>query len=280
MYTKLPSRSELDVLTELCERGSTVVLTGAGISTESGIPDYRGPETRRRARNPVQYREFLRSAAARQRYWARSMLGWPRMAAARPNGGHDALVRLERTGLLRGLLTQNVDGLHTQAGSRELIELHGALREATCLECGRLTPRAALQEALERANPELLASFVEQAPDGDAELASKLVEGFHVVDCACGGPLKPHVVFFGESVPSARVTRAFELLEQARALLVVGSSLAVYSGLRFVRKAAQRAIPVAIVSLGETRGDPLASVRIDAGAGVTLTSLAARLKAQ
>jgi NAD-dependent deacetylase sirtuin 4 len=280
MYTKPPRSAELDLLTDLFTRGVTAVLTGAGISTESGIPDYRGPETRRRARNPIQYREFLRSAAARRRYWARSMLGWPRIAAARPNPGHEALAALERTGLVHGLLTQNVDGLHSDAGSRELVELHGALREATCLECGRLVPRAALQQALEHENPALLAGAVEFAPDGDAELADELVERFRVIDCSCGGPLKPHVVFFGESVPSARVTRALAMVDRARSLLVVGSSLAVYSGLRFVRRAVERAIPVAIVSLGETRGDPLANVRVDAGAGVTLSALAARLKAQ
>lgn len=255
-------------------RGSTLVLTGAGLSTESGIPDYRGPETRRRAQNPIQFREFLSSPLARRRYWARSMFGWPRIARARPNAGHEALSRLERHGAVHGVVTQNVDGLHTHAGSRELVELHGALRETICLQCGRLLARAVLQAALERENPELLASVTALAPDGDAELSPELVERFRVVDCACGGALKPHVVFFGENVPPARVARAYALVERASALLVVGSSLAVYSGLRFVRRAAERSIPVAIVSLGETRGDALATLRIDAAAGVTLTALA------
>lgn len=280
MYTKQPSNEELEALQTLLCSGETAVLTGAGLSTESGIPDYRGPETRRRARNPVQYREFLRSAAARKRYWARSMLGWPRIAHARPNVGHGALAALERSGLLRGIVTQNVDGLHTQAGSSALVELHGALREAICLACGKLTERAAVQRALETQNEELLASAAGFAPDGDADLDDALIERFRVVDCACGGPLKPHVVFFGENVPPARVQRAFDMVDGSAALVVIGSSLAVYSGLRFVRRAAERGLPVAIVSLGETRGDALATLRIDAAAGATLTALAAALEAQ
>jgi NAD-dependent SIR2 family protein deacetylase len=289
MYTKRPTPDELDELTRMLERslatarfdgGGTAVLTGAGLSTESGIPDYRGPETRRRARNPVQYRDFLRSVAARRRYWARSMLGWPRIARARPNLGHQTLASLERSSFVRGLITQNVDGLHAQAGSRELVELHGALRDAICLACGRLSARAELQCALERENGELLASAAESAPDGDAELPDELVARFRLVDCPCGGALKPHVVFFGENVPPPRVAQAMDMVERAAALLVVGTSLSVYSGLRFVRKAAERAIPVAIVTLGETRGDPFATLRIDAAAGITLTSLAERLEAQ
>jgi NAD+-dependent protein deacetylase sirtuin 4 len=276
VYTKPPRSDELAALRALFERGPVAVLTGAGVSTESGIPDYRGPETRRRARNPVQYREFLRSAQARRRYWARSMIGWPRMRRAQPNAAHAALVRLEGAGHLTGVVTQNVDGLHVDAGSCTLVELHGALRHAVCLACAALHPREQLQHELERLNPELRAQLAELAPDGDAELGAGF-EQFRVVDCHCGGPLKPHVVFFGENVPATRVQRALALVDEARALLVVGSSLAIYSGLRFVHAAAQRRLPVCIVTLGETRGDALATLRIDAGAGATLAALAAAL---
>lgn len=276
MYDKRPTVKELEQLHRLFERGEVAVLTGAGLSTESGIPDYRGPETRRRARNPIQYREFMRSEAARRRYWARSAFGFPRIAGARPNGGHRALAALERARRVAGLVTQNVDGLHGEAGSRELVELHGALREAICLACGKLHARAEVQRALEQRNPELLQAIAELAPDGDAELPDELVERFRPVDCACGGPLKPHVVFFGENVPPERVRRAFALVERAAALLVVGSSLAVYSGLRFVRRAAERSLPIAVVCLGETRGDAYATLRIDAAAGPTLHALEQR----
>jgi NAD-dependent deacetylase sirtuin 4 len=257
---------------------STVALTGAGVSTESGIPDYRGPQTRGRARNPVQYQEFLRSAVARRRYWARSMLGWPRLRAARPNACHGVLARLERTGRLTGLITQNVDSLHVEAGSRELVELHGALRHTLCLACGELYAREQVQADLERLNPDFCAQPSELAPDGDAELSAEQLAGFKPVDCVCGGPLKPHVVFFGENVPAPRVQRAMQLVKEASALLVVGTSLAIYSGLRFVHAAAQRELPVCIVTLGETRADPLASLRIDAAAGTTLTALADSLR--
>ena len=261
------------------DRGPIAVLTGAGLSTESGIPDYRGPETRARPRKPVQYQEFLKSAHARRRYWARSMLGWPRFASAKPNVGHEVLAELEASGQVGGLITQNVDGLHAAAGSREVVELHGALREAVCLACGLLVPRAELQAELERDNAELVAAAVVVAPDGDADLDDERLRDFRIVDCSCGGPFKPHVVFFGENVPRPRVDRAFGVVQSASGLLVVGSSLAVYSGLRFVRAAAQQGKPIAIVCLGPTRGDPEASLRIDAGAGVTLRSLRACLAA-
>jgi len=255
-------------------RGPVAVLTGAGVSTESGIPDYRGPETRRRARNPVQYQQFLKQPEARRRYWARSMLGWPRFSRARPNVTHHVLHDLLAQGVVSGIITQNVDGLHAAAGSADAIELHGALREAKCLACASRISRDALQEALERENPAFVEAAPELAPDGDSELEGPHIARFRVVDCACGGPLKPDVVFFGESVPVERVGRAMTLVERASSLLVIGSSLAVYSGLRFVRAAARLGIPTAIVSLGETRGDASASVRIDAGAGATLTALA------
>jgi NAD-dependent deacetylase sirtuin 4 len=272
-----PTEPELDALAELFRRGPIAVLTGAGISTESGIPDYRGPETRRRARNPIQYRDFLRRPEARQRYWARSMLGWPQFARARFNAGHAALARLEAAGLVRGLLTQNVDGLHGDAGSVDAVELHGALRQTLCLVCHRVSSRAALQAELEARNPELLASSAPLAPDGDAELEDPRLSSFRVVDCPCGGPLKPHVVFFGENVPPDRVARAQQIVKQGAALLVVGSSLAVYSGLRFVHAAQKNGTPVAMLTLGSTRGDDAASLRIDASAGQTLSKLVERL---
>jgi NAD-dependent SIR2 family protein deacetylase len=268
---------QVDALSALFASGAVVVLSGAGISTDSGIPDYRGPETRRRARNPVQYRDFLHKVSARQRYWARSMLGWPRLRAARPNGGHAALACLEVAGRLAGLITQNVDGLHGVAGSRELVELHGALRSAVCLACESRVARDALQAELERRNPALVRRAAELGPDGDAELAEEFAETFELVSCGCGGALKPDVVFFGENVPAPRVARAFAQLEAARALVVVGSSLAIYSGLRFVHAAHKRGIPIAIVTLGATRADALATLRIDAGVGSTLSAVAARL---
>ncbi len=257
-------------LPELLSAGSVVALTGAGISTESGIPDYRGPGTRERARNPIQYRAFLDDPSTRQRYWARSLAGWPRIASAAPNAGHHAITALERRGVVTGLITQNVDRLHHAAGSTP-IELHGALAEVICLTCGALEDRAELQRRLMLLNPWFDADAA-YAPDGDADLEH--VAGFRVADClACGGVLKPHVVFFGENVPKPRVDAAFALVDAARALLVVGSSLTVYSGYRFVRRAAELGKPVAIVNLGPTRGDPLATLRIDAPAGEVLSAL-------
>lgn len=255
-------------------RGRRIVaLTGAGCSTESGIPDYRGPTTRDRARNPIQYRQFVGSAEGRQRYWSRSVVGWPRMAEARPNRAHQALAQLEHAGLLRGVITQNVDRLHHAAGSRRVVELHGTLAEVVCLGCGERELRAALQDRLLALNPGFRVRSAALAPDGDAEVVD--TSGFLVPDClACGGVLKPGVVFFGESVPRPVVDAAFALLEEGDALLVVGSSLAVFSGLRFVRRAARSDVPVAIVNLGPTRGDDHACVRVDGRAGEVLPRLA------
>ncbi|MFT3923128.1 MAG: NAD-dependent protein deacetylase [Myxococcales bacterium] len=272
-----PSQTELDGLCALFANGKVAVLTGAGISTESGIPDYRGPETRRRARNPVQWREFVRNPAARHRYWARSMLGWPRLARARPNAGHYALRQLEQQGRLAGLITQNVDGLHGAAGSQAPVELHGALRHAVCLHCARRLSRDLLQTWLERENAHFLAHAFELAPDGDADIADQLLVHFKSVGCECGGDLRPDVVFFGENVPTERVERAMAIVRAGNALLVVGSSLAVYSGLRFVREAERLGIPVAILTHGPTRGDASAVLRVDASAGLTLSQLTARL---
>lgn len=256
------------------------VLTGAGCSTESGIPDYRGPATRHRPRRPVQHLEFVRNEAVRRRYWARASLGWERFRSAQPNASHLALAALERKGLCDGLITQNVDGLHQAAGSDRVIELHGALARVRCLQCAAIEPRDALQERLLALNPAWRGAHAEAAPDGDADAAPDLIDTFCVPSClACGGVLKPDVVFFGDNVPRPRVDASFALVDGADALLVVGSSLSVYSGLRFVTRAADRKIPVAIVNAGETRGDPFASLLIDAPAGQALPALALALGA-
>lgn len=253
------------------------VLTGAGCSTESGIPDYRGPETLRRARNPIKFNQFVGNPTWRQRYWARSFTGWPRIRDARPNPAHAALARMERAGLLTGLITQNVDRLHHKAGSTNVIELHGALAEVVCLSCGAVVDRGALQHRLAALNPGwAIQEAAETAPDGDAELTE--TDGFVSADCAqCGGALKPHVVFFGENVPRAKVDAAHAAVAEADALLVVGSSLAVFSGYRFVKRAAADGKTVALVNLGPSRGDPQASVRVEAQAGTALPELAALL---
>jgi NAD-dependent SIR2 family protein deacetylase len=228
------------------------------------------------------FQEFRSGPDAQRRYWARSHGGWSRMARAAPNAGHRALAALERSGPLRGLITQNVDGLHTDAGSREVVDLHGRIADVVCLDCGRRTPRGGLAARLTALNP----GFVEAAgptverPDGDAELDQDAVAGFRLAACtACGGPLKPDVVFFGENVPRDRVARAYgmvdALLPVGGALLVAGSSLTVMSGLRFVRHAHKHGIPVVIVNRGATRGDPLADVLVDDGCSEVLSALAA-----
>ena len=268
----------LDELADLLRGRDVVGLTGAGCSTESGIPDYRGADGGQRVPTPIRYREFVTRPEARRRYWARSALGWPRMARARPNGAHRALARLEWEGRLRGLITQNVDGLHRGAGSRDVVELHGDLARVRCLDCGAEEARAAVQARIEAANPGWTDRAVEIAPDGDAAIPAEAEAGFRVPDCAaCGGRLKPDVVFFGENVPRSRVEAAWELFHRAEVLLVVGSSLAVWSGYRFVRRAAELGTPVAIVNLGTTRGDDEASLRVGAKAGELLPRLASRL---
>ncbi len=252
-----------------------VVVSGAGCSTDSGIPDYRGEGTRRRARRPVQYREFVARPEARQRYWARAYLGWPRFRRAGPNPAHRALARLEAAGAVAGVITQNVDRLHHAAGSQRVVELHGALAEVVCLDCGALETRDGLQARLHELNPSWHVTGAEMAPDGDADLEGDAFRSFRRADCrACGGPLKPNVVFFGENVPRSRSEAAWTLWDQAEVLLVVGSSLAVLSGYRFIKKAAGRGLPVVIVNRGPTRGDAEATVRIDAGLGDVLPRLA------
>jgi len=274
----LDALDALDALIGLLRGRRVVALTGAGCSTESGIPDYRGPDTPPRARPPIQHREFVDDTSARRRYWARSMLGWPALAAARPNRGHEALAALERAGAVAGLITQNVDGLHHGAGSREVVELHGALRRVRCLACARVTARDELQRRLADANPGWLERGGAVAPDGDADLADGAVAGFEVVACAaCGGVLMPDVVFFGGSVPRPTLDAAWATFDRAEVLLVVGSSLAVFSGYRFVRRAAERGVPVAILNRGPTRGDPHAALRVDARAGESLAAVARAL---
>lgn len=255
-----------------------LVLSGAGLSTESGIPDYRGPVTRLQLRNPMRYQEFVGSAAARQRYWARSFRGWSNIARARPNRGHAAVARLEAGGIVTGVVTQNVDGLHGAAGSEEVLELHGSLARVRCLACAREEPRPRLQRRLFHLNPEVETYAVDIAPDGDAELPDELVELFRVPAClACNGVLKPDVVFFGENVPKERVERAWRMLDAAAALLVVGSSLTVFSGYRFVVAAARAGKPVVVVNRGETRGDKDATLKVEAPLGEVLPAVAERL---
>jgi NAD-dependent SIR2 family protein deacetylase len=267
----------VDQALDVLARRPIVALTGAGLSTDSGIPDYRGPGSPRRT--PMTYQEFLSGEDAQRRYWARSHVGWARMAQAEPNAGHHALAALERCGALKGVITQNVDGLHTAAGNRAVIDLHGRIADVVCVRCRRRSSRAELQRRLAELNPgfiEAAGAAVEAAPDGDAELAA--VDGFRLAWCTgCGGPLKPDVVFFGENVPRDRVERAYAMVDAAAALLVAGSSLAVMSGLRFVRHAHEAGLPVVIVNRGPTRGDDLATVRVDAGCSETLSALAAAL---
>lgn len=256
------------------------VLTGAGCSTESGIPDYRGPATPPRRRPPIQHREFVDREPMRRRYWARSLLGWPRLAGATPNAGHRALAELEQRGVVAGLITQNVDGLHGAAGSRDVVELHGALARVRCLGCDARLSRTDLQARLLEANPGWAdrAHDVEVAPDGDVDLPDELVADFAVVACAaCGGVLMPDVVFFGGSVPKPTLEAAWAAFDRGEVLLVVGSSLTVFSGYRFVRRAAERGVPVAILNQGPTRGDEHATIRVDARAGNALPALARAL---
>jgi NAD-dependent deacetylase sirtuin 4 len=269
--------TEMDALTMLVAGRRMVVLTGAGCSTESGIPDYRG-NGRPPTRSPIQHDAFIRRPEVRQRYWARATVGWEKFCHARPNPAHGALAAMEEAGILRGIITQNVDRLHHAAGSQRVIELHGALADVVCLACEATEGRGELQGRLLAANPDWLRRAAMIAPDGDAELSAVDERCFHIVGCLrCGGTLMPNVVFFGGSVPLHKVTAAWTLLDEAEVLLVVGSSLAVYSGWRFVRGASERGIPIALVNIGQTRADELSQVRIAAHAGVLLPRLAARL---
>jgi NAD-dependent SIR2 family protein deacetylase len=254
------------------------VLSGAGISTDSGIPGYRDADGRWRRTPPVLLQDFLRSETVRQRYWARSMVGWPIVASARPNIAHDALARLEAAGRFRQLVTQNVDGLHQRAGSSRVIELHGNLDRVVCLECGALHSRALIQRTLESLNPQYQAATIVTAADGDADIEHRDLDRFRVPQCPrCAGVVKPHVVFFGEGVPRDRVDAALRSLEQADAMLVVGSSLMVYSGFRFCEWAGTKGKPIAAVNLGRTRADHLLALKIERPCAEALTSLVERL---
>lgn len=271
---------DVAALARLVGPGGVVVVSGAGLSTESGIPDYRGASgaaARRPA--PMTYQAFLRDPAARRRYWARSHLGWRTISEARPNTGHLAVADLEAQGRVTGTITQNVDGLHTAAGSRAVIDLHGRLDRVVCLSCAATSSRTALDDRLSAANRSWRATATAVNPDGDVDLPDTVLDGFTVVDCeTCEGVLKPDVVYFGENVPAERVAEAYALLEQAAAVLVLGSSLTVFSGRRFVMRAAQAGVPVAIVNEGPTRCDDLAAVRISRPLGATLTALSERLR--
>lgn len=255
--------------------GSVVVLTGAGMSTESGVPDYRGPHAQRAT--PMMYGEFIGEVENRRRYWARNFQGWAHLGQADPNAGHLALARWERTGLpcqLLGLVTQNVDGLHEAAGSQRLVTLHGRGAEVVCLQCGQVTSRAELQPRLAELNPGVEQrtdmGHAELRPDSDAVVEDW--EHFRIADCLnCGGVLKPNVVFFGEPVPRERVEQAFAWCDQADALVVVGSSLTVMSGLRFARHVRKQGKPLVIVNHGATRADELATIRLDDSTSRVLT---------
>ncbi len=279
-------------LAALVAAGDVLVLTGAGVSTASGIPDYRGPRGAFRTGHvPMRYQEFTASAQARRRYWARGLVGWQRIAAARPGASHTAVAALERDGLVRAVVTQNVDGLHQAAGSSAVVELHGALHRVVCLDCAAVLPRAQLDRRLDAANPgfaQRTAAAVAGSrvnPDGDVELPEEALAGFTVVACpVCEvGRLKPDVVFFGESVPKERVRSCYDALAAARSLLVLGSSLSVMSGYRFVRAAVRAGQPVAIVNAGPTRADadlvPGRDVRLDAQLEPVLAQLVERLGA-
>lgn len=266
---------QLDAVIELLSGKRVAVVSGAGMSTDSGIPDYRGPDSP--PRNPMTYQQFVGDDEFRRHYWARNHVGWRHMDAAAPNNGHRTLAELERRGIVSGVITQNVDMLHTKAGSRRVIDLHGVYARVRCLHCERLISRFELARRLDHENPGFIESVaaadgVEIAPDADAVISS--TAHFRMVDCEyCGGVLKPDIVYFGESVPKPRVAEAFDLVDTSDALLVLGSSLTVMSGLRFVRRAAKTGTPIVIVNRGSTRGDEFASVTSHAGCSETLAAL-------
>lgn len=258
-------REHAAALAEFLDRHPrALVLTGAGLSTASGIPDYRDRDGTRRGKPPIHGPDFRKSEFVQRRYWARSMIGWPVLAGARPNGGHRAIAGLERIGRIGSVLTQNVDGLHGQAGSHSVLELHGNIHTVVCLECSALFPRAFVQGQLEDANPRMLGANATPLPDGDASVEPTELADFRLPYCVCcGGSLMPNVVFFGDNVPPARTAIALDQMERADALLVVGSSLMVYSGFRFCRMAVASGKPIAAINLGRTRADDLLDIKIE-----------------
>ncbi|KFC68273.1 NAD-dependent protein deacetylase [Massilia sp. LC238] len=282
MAAVLPVRDQVEALAEFLERyPRALVLTGAGLSTASGIPDYRDRDGTRRGRQPIQGPEFRRSVDIQRRYWARSMVGWPIMSKARPNEGHRALSRLEQHGSFGYLLTQNVDGLHQQAGSHAVLELHGNVHNVVCMHCKAQFPRAFVQTLLNEANPELANVLATPLPDGDAAIEPDALEDFHLPFCLhCGGALAPDVVFFGDGIPPPRTACALAQMEAADALLVVGSSLMVYSGFRFCRMAQESGKPIAAVNLGRTRADHLIALKIEESAERLLPRVADLLHAE
>ncbi|MFE2553530.1 NAD-dependent protein deacetylase [Streptomyces sp. NPDC059355] len=273
-----PGTTDPEPVADALRGGDVLVLSGAGMSTESGIPDYRGEGGSLSRHTPMTYQEFTASAQARRRYWARSHLGWRTFGRARPNAGHRAVAAFGDSGLLAGVITQNVDGLHQVAGSEGVVELHGSLERVVCLSCGAFASRRDVALRLADANSGFEPVAAALNPDGDADLTDGQVGDFRVVPCQrCDGILKPDVVFFGESVPPRRVEHCRELVGGARSLLVLGSSLTVMSGLRFVRQAARAGKPVLIVNNDPTRGDEHALARVALPLGPTLTALAAGL---
>lgn len=273
-----PGTTDLEPLAGVLSAGGVLVLSGAGMSTESGIPDYRGEGGSLSRHTPMTYQDFTADAGARRRYWARSHLGWRTFGRARPNAGHRAVTSFGRQGLLTGVITQNVDGLHQAAGSEGVVELHGSLDRVVCLSCGTFSPRRELARRLEEANVGFAPVAASINPDGDADLTDEQVGDFRVVPCTvCGGILKPDVVFFGEAVPPPRVAHCRALVREATSLLVLGSSLTVMSGLRFVRQADEAGTPVLIVNRDPTRGDRHALTRIELPLGASLTAVAGRL---
>jgi NAD-dependent SIR2 family protein deacetylase len=271
---------DIDKLARFLRRHRNVLaLTGAGMSTASGIPDYRDKDGVRRGRAPVQGPEFRRSDAVRRRYWARSMVGYPTLAQAAPNAGHHALAALEQGGALGAVITQNVDGLHQRAGSQKLIELHGNIHGVVCLDCRTQYARGAIQAQLLSENPHLAGSNAQPLPDGDAQLEPEALEHFSVPQCGnCGGVLQPDVVFFGDTIPRERTELALRTMAEADALLVVGSSLMVFSGYRFCKLAAETGKPIAAINAGVTRADALLSLKLALSAESALPQLAQRLE--
>ncbi|MCL4152499.1 UNVERIFIED_CONTAM: hypothetical protein GTU68_060638 [Idotea baltica] len=260
--------------TFLASKQNIFVLTGAGVSAESGIPTYRDHQGKWLRNDPIQHLEFLEQKAKRQRYWTRSMVGWKHVQAAKPNGTHMGLARWESMEKISLLVTQNVDGLHQRAGSRNVLDLHGRLSEVVCLDCDTRSSRADLQPRLEAENPDLANFAAACLPDGDADIDDFDIDNVAIPECStCGGMLKPDVVFFGGAVPKPAIEKAFDALSRSDAVLVIGSSLTVFSGFRFCRKAAETGIPIACINQGKTRADELFSVKVEMAASDAISQM-------